>query len=243
MTEMDIGSLSTPTSVESAATPSSSIPSSSHAETASHNEAAEHRFTQSDLDRVAGKVRAETIDRMKRESSIHAERQAPLTPHYPEDHMRKIASESIEQARKAWEQDFQRKQQEEGAQRIAQDFYKKIETGKSEFPDFEEKMKELNYAELPEIVEMATHMDNTAAVMYELNENKWKMGNILSLMQRSPQLAFSEMKRLSESIKQNKNAQYESQPKSPLSQLRASSQGMDRGGVLTVSDYRKKFKT
>jgi hypothetical protein len=139
-------------------------------------------------------------------------------------------------------QEAQQKQQEEQAQRVAQDFLKKIDTGKTEFPDFDEKMKGLNYAEVPEIVEMATHLDNTAAVMYELGQNKYKIGNLLSLMQRSPQLAFAEMQRLSESIKLNKNSQYEPQTKSPLSQIKASNQGMDRSGVLSVADYRKKFK-
>ena len=100
-------------------------------------------------------------------------------------------------------------------------------------------MDSLELSTIPEVVQLANTVDNTADVMYELGKNPHKVASLLTLTRYgNVKLAYAETKKLSDSIKQNQNALQQPVPPEPLSQLKPSNVGTDNG-VLTVRELRK----
>ncbi len=100
-------------------------------------------------------------------------------------------------------------------------------------------MGEVNLGNIPNTVALANNFENTADIMYELSKNPAKIGNIEHLMTIDPKLAMAEMRRLSTSIKNNEQAANYRSPNEPLSQMRPTSAGAEKGGPKTASDYRR----
>ena len=121
------------------------------------------------------------------------------------------------------------------AQKILNDFTEKMASGYDRYSDFDDKMKDLGLADIPEIVQLAANTDNTADVMYELANNPGKLGSFLSLCQKSPRLAVKAMSDLSKSIKDNDSAKPHVSSK-PLSQIKPNSTAVDSGSP-SVRDY------
>ena len=114
----------------------------------------------------------------------------------------------------------------------------------AKYPGIQERLNDLDYSSLAPLVEMANNMENTADVMKELLDNPMKMGNLLTLQFTQPRLAQKAMIDLSNSIKTNQDAlAEEAQARDPISQIKPSQNaGMDNG-AMSVSDFRKMFKS
>ena len=250
MTDMDQGSASAMDNSSSAPVESAEPVQSSPAPV---NDNAERRFTQSDVNDIVGKVRSEARQRtpvnqgsapdyQPQQQQYHSETNPNPGYGQSQDNMRQMMGEEFDRRTQEWAQQSQHAQQQQEAERVAQDFFTKIEAGKGDYPDFEEQMRDFEYGAIPDVVQLATQMDNTAAIMYELKKNPSNIGILKQLTDISPNLALAEMKNLSNSIKQNSGAQNYSAPNEPLSQMRASNQGMDSKGALTVADYKAKYR-
>ena len=124
------------------------------------------------------------------------------------------------------------------AQQIAQQFLGKLNASKDKYPDFEEALASLEVHKFPEVVQLANNFDNTADIMYELAKNPSKAVILKQCAQLNPNLATIELRRLSDSIKQNQTAQQTSSAQPPLSQLTRSSTKIDKGSY-SVSAYRQ----
>lgn len=236
-------------------TPSSTPPASSESE---------RTFRQSEVNDLVGRAKSEAVERYKREASIashqHQQPQQQYQPPYQqqyqppqpqinsEDQVRRLAAEEAQRLREQWITESRTQAQEQDAQRIASEFFTKIEAGKSSLQDFDKVMGDVDLRSIPYHVQLANMVDNTAEVMYELAKNPSKIGQLQSLIDidiragRQPKLAFAEMKRLSESIKANASGAKFQSPNEPLSQLRPSNAGTGNQGALSVGDYKRKYR-
>jgi hypothetical protein len=238
-------------------TPSSTPPASAESE---------RTFKQSEVNDLVGRAKSEAIERFKRESSVASHQQppqqqpyqAPQQPsyqqpqhqpqHVSEDQVRRMAAEETQRLRNEWIQESRIQSQEQDAQRIASEFFTKLEAGKSTLQDFDKVMGEVDLRSIPYHVQLANMVDNTAEVMYELAKNPSKIGQLQSLIDidvragRTPKLALTEMKRLSQSLKDNAQGAKFKSPNDPLSQLPSSNAGTGSQGALSVGDYKRKYR-
>jgi hypothetical protein len=124
-------------------------------------------------------------------------------------------------------------------QRTAHDFVSKLEASKDKYPDFEQSVRRLNLAEMPPaIVIGANELDNCGDTMYHLSQNPMKYAAILTLAERSPELARLEMQKLSDSLKKNADAKGKQPVDAPLSQMKAIPVGKDNG-KMSIRDLRR----
>ena len=123
-------------------------------------------------------------------------------------------------------------------------FVNKMQAAEEKHPGLEEKLNDLDYSTMAPLISMANNMENTADIMAELLNNPMKMGNMMTLMYAQPKMAQKAMMDLSGSIKTNQDAvAQEKQAQDPMSQLKPStSAGMDNS-AMSVSDFRKMFRT
>lgn len=220
----------------------------------------ERTFSQSEVNDLVGRTKAEAVERYERRQAsqnqsqnvsdheprylgqqVQAQQQysnAPLS----QDEIRRLAAEEFQKSRNEWIQESQRSAHEQQAQRIASEFFGKMDAGKGKYDDFDKVVNEVDFSEIPHVVQLANMVDNTADVVYELSKNPSKIGSLQNLIQTSPKLAALEMRRLSDSIKNNETAKNFKSPNEPLSQMKPSNAGMDDRSALSVSDYKKRYR-
>ena len=124
------------------------------------------------------------------------------------------------------------------AQKIISDFQRKMEQGKAKYEDFDDVVGKSRLITNAKIVQLATQVDNTDDVMYELARKKGKVGSILALYNDDPSMAMEAMVELSESIKHNHKSVKSGKTSEPLSQIKSSSTSSD-DGTPSIRDYMK----
>lgn len=129
-------------------------------------------------------------------------------------------------------------------QQTVESFVAKMQAAEAKYPGIEQKLNELDYSSMAPIISLANDMENTGDIMKEILDNPMKMANLLTLQYTQPALAKRAMIELSNSIKMNQEAlAQEKQAQDPMSQLKPStSAGMDNS-AMSVSDFRKMFRT
>ena len=258
MTDMVQGTgqgVDTPVSpVEAPAATAASIPASSPAE--------ERLFRQSEVTEIVKREKHNAIESLRK---MAVEQPAYLQQKYPEltaqrnqqqqiqqnsaqnagftaDDVRRMAAEESQRLRDEWIGDAQRKAQEHDAQRIVSEFLTKLSTGKDKYQDFEQITGDVDFVKFPNAIQLANNfVDNTADVIYELGKDRTKLAVLEQLANMSPRDAVVQIQRLSKSIKDNHESAKAKIPNEPLSQMRPSNTGAD-SGVMSVSDFRKKYK-
>jgi hypothetical protein len=234
----------------------SSQPVTSSAPVSSTQSTAEERsFRQSEVNDIVKHAKNDAVEKFKRmqsEQPQYAQQKygeaAPQSSSNQsqglpsDDHYRKIAAEEAQRLHESLAKDAESRAQADYAQRTVQNFYNKISPGREKYQDFDKVTNDIQYAKFPNVVQLlAEHTDNSHDVLYELGKDRIKMANIEVLANLSPQDAIVQMRRLSQSLKDNEDAAKIRQPNEPLSQLRPSNAGTDNG-VMSVTDFRKKYK-
>lgn len=136
------------------------------------------------------------------------------------------------------EQKRHQEQLEKEVNEVAQQYFGKIAAGKDMYDDFEAITADFDPAAFPQLVYLATQTDNTAAIIYELQKNPAKLAQLSVLVDKSPNMARSEINKLSASIKTNQDAKNNLQEaQDPLNRLKSSPVGTD-GGAKNVRDYK-----
>ena len=144
----------------------------------------------------------------------------------------------LQQQQQEAEQKRHQEQIEQEVNQVAQQYFGKMAQGKDMFEDFEAITADFNPAEFPQLVFLANQMDNTPAIIYELRKNPGKLADLAVLVERSPNMARSELTKLSESIKRNDEAKRNLQePQDPLNRLKPSPVGTDNG-TKNVRDFK-----
>lgn len=124
---------------------------------------------------------------------------------------------------------------------IIGNFDTKIQAGKNNYPDFDQKFDKLKpkLGQVAGVVGLASNIDNTADVMYHLMGNPLKMASIENLTRLGfMDDAKDEMLKLSQSLKANADARNVRQPREPLTQIQPSPTTVDNGSP-SVSDLQQ----
>lgn len=208
----------------------------------------EKTFKQSEVGSLLNRARREERERVKQElaqerAQSERERQQPTTPPAPplaanngqaQPPQAGQTGPSVEDITRISNEQIKRAQDEAVATAIANEFNAKMERGKDKYPDFEEKVADLNLQGMLPVVQWANSMDNTADIMYEFASQPEKLAAIMNLAYTNqPQLAYKKLQSLSASIKANEAAKNTPSARSPLNQLNASNLSTDSGGDLS----------
>lgn len=235
--ELALGSDLTPASADSANTDSQ----------------AEEMLTKSRVEELVKKAKLKGRDSMQQElDALKAENEALKTngsmggmPAAPNVDPNAIAKQVMENIQKQMQQESeQRATQElqEQANKIVGAYRSKMEAGKTTYPDFDEVMADFNPRAFPNLVLLASQVENTPDVMYELMKNPNKWSTLALLSERDPQAAQNMINRISASAKANTQAKAEQKDvPAPISRLSSSTTGQDSGD-LSVRDYKKMYR-
>ena len=214
-------------------------------------------LSQSEVNEIVGRAKHDAVEGYKRKVAQQSDSQhlyapnanpsasnaeAPRIHGMSESDYRRMASEEAQRLRDQWVSDAQSRAQEEEAKRIVNNFWQKIESGKSKYEDFDSVAGNIQLRNFPNVVQLlAEHVDNSGDVLYALGKNRTRLANLESLSERSPEDAIYEAKRLAQSIKDNESANQYKSARQPLSQMRPSNISTE-SGPLTAADYRRKYK-
>lgn len=146
----------------------------------------------------------------------------------------------IQQEQAAKQQQEQQAAYESEINKLTDTYLQKMGSGKDLYEDFEAVTAEFEPQAFPHVVVLASQLDNTPDVIYELSKNPQKLMTIAGLAERSPHMARQQLQRLSESIKQNQQAKSQNvDAPSPISGIKPSANAGSDGGGKTVRDLRK----
>lgn len=237
--------------------PSPAVTAPVQQEHAAPEKPAEERvFTQSDVNRIVGKVKREADERRVQPEQHQAQQQhgdvaqRQQTPAHaasavPDENVyRKIAAEEAQRLRNEWVQDARTKSEAEYAQRIVQNFTSKLTAGKEKYEDFDRVTAGIQFDRYPNVVHiLSAEIDNAADVLYHLSKDEGKMAQLERDAEdpRFQHIALTNARKLSQSLKDNEGAAKVRVPNEPLSQMRPSNTGTDNG-VMSVKDYRQKYR-
>jgi len=213
-------------------------------------------FRQADVDNIVKRVKHDAVESYKRmqtqqpdyaqqkfgSDSVSSQYQQPTQyQNLSVDDVRRLAAEESQRLRDQWINETAQKSYEENAQRTVQEFFNKVNTGREKYSDFDNVTGDIELARFPNTVQLlAQYVDNADAVLYDLGKDRIKLANLEALAERSPKDAIVQAQRLGKSLKENEQAVSTKLPREPLNQLRPSNTGTDNG-VMSVSDYRKKY--
>jgi hypothetical protein len=157
-----------------------------------------------------------------------------------------IKEQIMNDLRKQMQDASEKRAQEEldkEAQKIAQTYHGKMSSGKDQFEDFEEVMADFNPAAFPNLVYLASQVDNTPAVMRELMQNPSKLAAVTIMSERDPAAAQRMIAKISSSIVANDQAKAaERDVAQPLNRMSSSPTGKDNGTPNSVRDYKRMFR-
>lgn len=135
------------------------------------------------------------------------------------------------------ELDKQRQIEEQGRQ-ILNSIGNKAQTAAKEIPDYDDVTGKVNWGQIPQVLGYADHVDNGGHVLYHLAKNPSHIGSILSL---PPDLAVSEIRRLSDSLKINQAAKNYDMPPEPLGRIPTSTAGVS-SNKLSRAEIKAKYR-
>lgn len=177
-------------------------------------------------------ARHEAMANAKRESQ-----QAYAGQGYSQEEMRKVAQE--EAVRYLKEQ-----QQQAHTQQTVSAFVNKIEAATEKHPELKNQLSSIDFDSFAPIAALATDLDNTADIIAHIVGDPMKTANLLTLIDKQPQKAAQAIYEISNSLKQNDQAQkLNTQASEPFGLIQRSGQsGMGDESSLSVSDFRKMYR-
>lgn len=212
--------------------------------------AAEKYVPQSEVNKVVGREKQEAYQRGRQEAlaDLQKTQSSSMNSEAPQGGqnagMGGVQPLGQDDARRIYAEEFHKQNQLTQANQIVADFTKKLDAGKSKYPDIESTVASLNLAQNPHIVQWSHELgiDNIADVVHEFKENPSKYANLLTLSYAAPAAGKDALKKLSDSIKQNETATANAPSiNEPLSQIKPSPIGTDTG-KRTIRDLRKKYR-
>jgi hypothetical protein len=197
----------------------------------------EKRFTQADLDALAGRVRQETRQKALEE----AKRESMTQPQLNENDFRRIAGEETRKQAEEMARAQMEQMHMQQAKTMLNDFRGQIASGKEKYPDIEQQIEELQLHTMPELIGHAMKSGNTVEFMREAALHPQKALAIAMAEKMGNNVVANKLsKALSDSIKKNLEAaaQAEASPKDPLRHVKPSNVGGD-DGATTIAELRK----
>lgn len=207
----------------------------------------ERTFTQNEVNEQIARVKSETYERAKRENLPEKQNNYNQTD-YSNQKSNSNSQESIniEKIRELAKEEASKNLLETinsaNSTRMANEFVNKLESAKDRYPDFESVVEGLQLQNMPHLVRLANEMDNTADIIYDLGQDPLKVGNLMMLARENPELAKRQIKKLSDSIRQNQEASNKRKPNEPLHRTTPSNFGVSSGPVSVLNASKSKYK-
>lgn len=199
----------------------------------------EKLIPQSKVDEIVRHANARVADKVRKEMSETQSAPTNYPPSIDMETIRKVAAEEAQKQQAALLKHQNEEMVKQQGNRIANEFISKLEAAKQQYEDFDTVVGGgIPLGAIPNIVQISNSMENTAAVIYELQRNPLKATNLEMLASLNPALARDEMRKLAQSINLNEQAKSAKTPNEPLSQISPSPVGTDNGS-LTLKDLKK----
>lgn len=211
----------------------------------------EKMLTQSKVNEIVGATKKSAYDKAYQDamSKIEAEKAAnasheakeQTSPNVPD--IGSLVGEEISKHFKVIEEAQRAKEAEENARATLDSLKTKVDSAASKYEDFEDVTKDIPYASFPHLLNAADSFDNAGDLLYHLGKNPNKFRELATVFDPSNPMrpvAMKELKSLSDSLKNNEAAMQKNMPRSPLSQVRPSNVGTDKG-KLSRADLRRKY--
>jgi hypothetical protein len=204
-------------------------------------------YTDEEVNGIKARAKREAYEKARRDeaeryqqmiAAAQQQQQAPQAQPQQQEQMGGMSGPSEDEIRRLIDEQAERKYQEQMGMKIAGELQAKIADGIAKYPDFEEKVGDLNLQHSPALLNWMNSLDNTADIMYDMADHPSKYAYIRVLAHESPQAAQRELRKLSESIKQNEAAQKMPTANDPLSQPNPSISSSGNG-EMTADDFRK----
>ena len=210
---------------------------------------AEKMIPQSEVNSLVGSAKAQAAERARRaaeeeyKQKLQQQQQALSSQQETAAQSQQVDQEALyQQVTERLNSELQQRQLEEQMAGIATSFQQQMSDAANNYEDFGEVTKDFNPAEMPSLVYLMSvaGVSNIGDVVYELQKNPSKLAEMLTLVDKAPSTAKSQLQRLSNSISENRKAQQDAANQStdaPLSRLQPS-RVSGRGGEMSIKDYR-----
>lgn len=206
---------------------------------------AEKMLSQSDVVKIAAREKANGIEKGRREAEEQYQRQlAEIQQQQSQrnaDVPRDVDANAIyQQVQERFNQEMQQRQLQQEMQQVANNYLAKVDMGRKAYQDFDDVTKGFDPTAFPQLVYLVAGIENAGDVIYDLSKNPHKLVTINSLAEKSPELAKTELQKLSRSIANNQQASNEAGEQNvnqPLDQMQPSRVSAGNG-KQTISDLR-----
>lgn len=232
----------------------------------------EKLLTQSEVNKLVGEAKIRGYKKAQRElmqqqeaSEMAAQQQAveaqatpaPVQPQAPQaqamdesqiaEMVKARVAEEQAALQKAQQEAELKRQQEEYAlevNRIADQYYERMRQGAEKYPDFTEKTESFDPSEFKEVVLLIGDMDNTADLVYELNQNPQLLASVSYFAQTGKwNQAKRELEKLTASIQKNSEAKQNYKAANPpLDRLNPSPGAGADGSEMSIADFKRKYR-
>lgn len=148
-----------------------------------------------------------------------------------EARLRRIATEELSKQRDIDAAKWKAEQESAYGTKILNDLNTKSSAAKTKFEDYDKVVKPGygNFVQTPEVLLLANQFDNSGEMLYDMAKNPGKIAQIAMMSKLGMNdEAYSEMKKLSDSIKVNEMSANQPKPKMPLSQINPSNVGVGK---------------
>jgi len=132
-------------------------------------------------------------------------------------------------------------QQEEHGKRVINSLIGKVNEAQQRIPDYDAVTSRVDFTKVPTILHFADSVDNSGDVLYHLAQEPAKIGTLMQLANIDPRLAQVEMKKLSDSLKVNQDAEGRPTPKPPLNSIKPSNTGIGKK-PQTPAEFRAAYR-
>lgn len=172
-------------------------------------------FTQDEVNYLSSKVRDQAYEKAKQDLQAMQAQKAAENPGLSKDDIMQVVNEALMQ-----------KENNYSAMNIVQKFNEGMETGKTEYPDFEKVVtKRINLQSAPQLVGMVADFPDKHDIMYELGKKPSKLAAMQTLiLSEQFESARAFLDEIRESIAENKEAKAKAEKTkepAPLNKLKA----------------------
>ncbi len=207
------------------------------------------------VNKVVAREKAKAADSARREAeeryqqelmALNAQRGAPGQQQPQEQQAaanmpRELNADAIyQQVQERFNREMQERQIKSEMERTANNYLQKMSQAKTGYDDFDDVTKVFDPTSFPQVTYLVAGMENGGDIVYELAKNPSKLAIIDRLAEKNPQLAQSELAKLSKSISENKQAQSDAQNQTiaaPLDRLQPS-RTAGSNGKMSIRDLR-----
>lgn len=154
------------------------------------------------------------------------------------DDIKRYASEAVKQTLNA-------QSQLEYGNRMATEFEQKLNAVSDKYPDFKDVVNKYGadvFTKMPHAVLAANALPNCGDVIYDMLKNPSKLATIMKLQEVSTQAMKDELYNLSKSIEANQAALNTKPVNEPLDHITPSPTIGADNGVLSVRDFKKRYR-